>query len=112
MNKGAPTLVYTTFPEIASAKRVGGQLVEAGLAACVNIQGGMTSIYRWEGKLETSEEVVMIIKTSSSCTDEVIKTVEQLHPYDTPAVLAWPATGGSDGYVDWIHEMTANGKPS
>ncbi len=107
MQDNTPTIVYTTFPDFQSAKRVGGELVERHHAACVNILNGMTSVYRWEGKLETGEEVVMIIKTTAARVDEVIAEVEKLHPYDTPAVLSWQATGGSQGYIDWIGEMTS-----
>lgn len=107
MQDNTPTIVYTTFPDFQSAKQVGGELVEQHYAACVNILKGMTSVYRWEGKLETGEEAVMIIKTTATCVDEVIAMVEKLHPYETPAVLSWPATGGSQGYMDWIGEMTA-----
>lgn len=104
-----PIMVYTTFPDFTSAKRVGGELVEKQWAACVNILGGMTSVYRWEGKLETSEEVVMIIKTTAARADGVVAEVEKLHPYDTPAVLSWQATGGSRAFIDWIGEMTGAG---
>ena len=105
-----PVLVYTTFPDISSAKRIGGALVERRLAACVNILPGMLSIYRWEGALETSEEVVMIIKTSSAAAGDVIREVESLHPYETPAVLKIETNGGSRSYLDWIIAMTAPGK--
>lgn len=100
-------LVYTTFPDCTSAKHVGGELVDRGLAACVNILPGMVSIYRWRGARETSEEVVIIIKTRAGRADEVVSEVERLHPYDTPAIVTLAASGGSQGYADWIREMTA-----
>ncbi len=100
-------LVYTTFPDITSAKRVGGELVDRGLAACVNILPEMVSIYKWEGARETSEEVVAIIKTRQAKTAAVVGEVERLHPYDTPAVLTFPASGGSQAYIDWIRKMSS-----
>lgn len=102
-------LVYTTFPDITSAKRIGGELVDRRLAACINILPGMVSIYQWEGARETSEEVVAIIKTQEGRVEEVIAEIERLHPYDTPAVLTFPASGGSSAYIDWIRSMTAGG---
>ena len=101
-----PIFVYTTWPDISSAKRVGGELVAASLAACVNIMPGMISIYRWEGQQETGEEVVMIIKTRAEQVEAVIREVEARHPHETPAVISRPATGGSAGYLDWIAQMT------
>ncbi|MBU2581170.1 MAG: divalent-cation tolerance protein CutA [Alphaproteobacteria bacterium] len=99
-------LVYTTFPDITSAKRIGGELVDRGLVACVNIIPAMVSIYRWEGKLEQSDEVVAIFKTREARTEDVVREIEQFHPYDVPAVLTFKADGGSAGYLSWIREMT------
>lgn len=99
-------LVYTTFPDMTSAKRIGGELVERGLAACVNILPGMVSVYKWEGKQETSEEVVVIFKTREACAEEAVGEIERLHPYDVPAVLAFRVDGGSQDYIAWIREMT------
>lgn len=102
-----PVLVYTTFPDITSAKSIGGELVDRQLAACVNILPGMVSVYRWEGARETSEEVVMIIKTRSALAGDVTREVEARHPYDTPAVLVFETIGGSAPYMDWIAAMTS-----
>ncbi len=110
-SKITPLMVYTTFPDITSAKRVGGELVDMGLVACVNILPGMVSIYSWEGKRETADEVVMIVKTQKTLADSVIREVTQRHPYDTPAVLSWEITGGAQAYIDWIEEMTCSGGP-
>jgi len=105
-------LVYTTFPDMASAKRVGGELVDRRLVACTNILPGMISIYQWEGAREMSEEVVVIFKTREGRVGEVVSEIERLHPYDTPAVLTFPASGGSAGYIAWIHEMSGATPPS
>ncbi len=101
-----PIIVYTTWPDISSAKSVGAELVASSLAACVNILPGMISVYCWQDQLGTGEEVVMIIKTRAEQVEAVIREVEARHPYETPAVISWPATGGSAGYLDWIAQMT------
>ncbi|MCH9806368.1 MAG: divalent-cation tolerance protein CutA [Alphaproteobacteria bacterium] len=101
-----PVIVYTTFPDITSAKNAGSQLIAANLAACVNILPGMVSIYQWDGKQESSEEVVMIVKTRSALAQAVVGEVSQQHPYDTPAVLTWQVTGGAPTYIEWIAQMT------
>lgn len=104
--KDNAVLVYTTFPEMTSAKRIGGQLVDRGLAACVNILPGMVSIYRWEGALETAEEVVVIFKTREVRAEEVVGEIERLHPYDVPAILTFRVEGGAEAYIAWIREIT------
>ena len=103
-----PIIVYTTWPDISSAKRIAGEIVGMRLAACVNITPGMISVYRWQGQQETSEEVVMIIKTRAAQLEAVVSEVEARHPYDTPAIVSWPATGGSAAYADWIAQMTSS----
>ena len=102
-----PVLIYTTFPSTESADAAGGGLVEAGLAACVNIIAGMTSIYRWEGKIARDSEAVMIVKTRDSLAEAVMGKVKELHPYDAPAFLVVPVVGGSAEYIGWLMQETA-----
>lgn len=97
-----PVLVYTTYPSLVEAEQAGRLLVEKGLAACVNILPGMRSIYRWQGKVETADEVVMIVKTKDAQKEAVAAEVKRNHSYDTPAILFLPADGGDAGYVRWI----------
>lgn len=97
-----PVLVYTTYPSIVEAEGAGRLLVEKGLAACVNILPGMRSIYRWQGKIESAEEVVMIVKTKEAQKEAVAAAVKENHAYDTPAILFVSAEGGDRAYVDWI----------
>ena len=82
-----PVLIYSTFPSAEAAEKVGRQLVEQRLAACVNIIAGMTSIYRWEGRIARDTEAVMIIKTRQSLAEPVIAAVKERHPYTNPALL-------------------------
>jgi len=103
-----PVLIYTTFPQIEDAKRVGTVLVEARLAACVNIFPGMVSIFEWKGKREEGNEAAMIIKTRRALVDGVLAEVKRLHPYDVPALLVLPTDGGSAEYCLWIGEQTQN----
>ncbi len=102
-----PILIYTTFGSAADAKRVGRALVESGVAACVNIFPGMISVFEWEGALDEADEVAMLIKTRSGLKQETLEAAEQLHPYDTPALLVLETSGGSDAFADWIAEQTA-----
>ena len=98
--------VYTTYPSLVEAERIGKAVLERRLAACVNILPGMISHYWWEGKIERGEEVVMIIKTRASLAEAVRAAVKELHPYDTPAILVLPIEGGEAGYLDWMMKET------
>lgn len=100
--KDEPVLLYTTFPSVVEAERTGRKLVEAGLAACVNVIPGMRSIYRWEGKLEEAEEAVMIVKSRASHAEKITGTIKAAHAYDNPSVLVLPILGGSQPFIDWI----------
>lgn len=102
-----PVLVYSTFPSVAEAERIGGALVDRGLAACVNILPGMKSIYVWEGKRQDETEAVMIIKTRAELADRVVAEARKLHPYDNPALIVLPVLGGSADFLRWISDQTA-----
>ena len=103
-----PVLIYSTFPSAEEAERVGGALVDRGLAACVNIFPGMTAIYVWEGKRQRETETAMLIKTRVTLAAEVVVEARKLHPYTNPALLVLPVTGGSVDFMRWIAEQTAS----
>ncbi len=103
-----PVLIYSTFPSQAEAERIGGALVDRGLAACVNILPGMTAIYIWEGKRQSDTEAAMIIKTRADLADTVIAEVRKLHPYDNPALVTLAVAGGSADFLRWIEEQAAD----
>lgn len=102
-----PVLIYSTFPTSAEAERIGGALVDRGLAACVNILPVITSIYIWEGKRQHDAEAAMIIKTRAGLADTVIAEARKLHPYANPAFVVLPIDGGSADFLRWIGEQTA-----
>jgi len=98
--------LYSTFPDRQAAEKVGRALVEAKLAACVNILAPSASIFPWEGKLEVSEETAILIKTRRAVAERVIATARPLHPYTLPCFLILPIEGGSADYLDWVREQT------
>jgi periplasmic divalent cation tolerance protein len=106
--RAATVFLYTTFPDEEIAARVGAGLVEARLAACVNILPGMRSIYRWQGQIERADEIVMIVKTMADREKAAIEAIRASHPYEVPAIVTLPAVGGFAPYLDWIAE---NAKP-
>jgi periplasmic divalent cation tolerance protein len=98
--------VYTTFPSLVEAERVGRSLVERRLCACVNILPGMVSYYWWQDAIERGDEVVMIIKTRAALTDAVRIAVKEMHSYTTPAVLVIPIESVDPDYQAWIMRET------
>jgi periplasmic divalent cation tolerance protein len=102
-----PVLIYSTYPSAAEAERIGGALVDRGLAACVNILPGMTSIYVWEGKRQRDTEAAMIVKTRARLASTAVEEARKLHPYANPALLVLPVDGGSEKFLQWIMEQTA-----
>ena len=100
-------VVYCPFPDAASAEAAGRLLVESRLAACVNILPGMRSIYRWQGGIDTAGEVVMIVKSLMRLREPLVAELARLHPYETPAILAWPAPATSAGTLAWLTGETA-----
>lgn len=99
-------LVLTTLPADADAAGFGRTLVEARLAACVNLLAPMESIYRWEGRVERESERQLLIKTSRDRVPALWDRVRELHPYDVPEFLVLPIAGGNDAYLGWVGEST------
>ncbi|MGX1100046.1 divalent-cation tolerance protein CutA [Amorphus sp. MBR-141] len=108
MRDGDLTLVYATFPDIGVAETIGASLVRQNLVACVNILPGMISIYRWEGAIERDAEVSMLAKTRADLVEAVTAAIVAEHPYETPAVVAVPVSGGSGPFLDWIRAETGS----
>ena len=98
--------VYMTAGSIEEAKNIGQKLVEQNLAACVNLLENMISIYKWEDKLEEGQEVVIIAKTRKTLMPKLIETVNSLHSYDCPCIVALPIIGGNHKFLDWLEEET------
>ncbi|HEY2445024.1 MAG TPA: divalent-cation tolerance protein CutA [Rhizomicrobium sp.] len=98
--------LYSTFPDCEAAEKLGRALVERKLAACVNIFPPMTSIYEWEGKLETSMETAILIKTRRELAERAIAAARPLHPYTLPCFLILPISGGNDDYFAWARART------
>jgi len=94
--------VYAVFADPAEAQRIGRQMVEERLAACVNILGPCRSFYRWEGAIESATEVPALFKTTAEMADTLIARVKELHSYSTPALAVWPIERLSVEYADWV----------
>jgi len=100
-------VVFVTCPNRRAAERIGRTLVEEHLAACANILQGLTSIYRWEGKVCRDPEVLVLLKTRRSCFPALARRLRELHPYSVPEIVALPVALGSPAYLAWVAASTA-----
>lgn len=103
--------VFMTAPNREEAGRLAEMLVSKQLAACVQILPGMESVYRWHGKLERQNEVLLIAKTLNSKFAELEKEVRALHSYETPEIVAVPLTAGSSAYLGWLSASVGGDAP-
>ncbi len=96
--------VLTATGSEEEAKAIAAALVERRLAACVQISGPVTSIYRWQGEIENGREWHCLAKTAASRWDAVEATIREHHSYDEPEIVATPIVAGSPGYLRWIDD--------
>ena len=95
-------VVLVTCPSRTVARRLARHVVTDRLAACVNILPGIESLFRWQGKIDTSREALLVIKTTAARVARLTRAVVALHPYDLPEVIALPVTGGHRPYLRWV----------
>lgn len=102
-----PVIVSTTAASKELLESIAKELVEKRYAACCQISGPIESIYRWDGKVESTQEHLCQIKTTSSNVEGVVSTIKDLHTYDLPEIVVTPIIGGSDSYLKWIADSVA-----
>jgi periplasmic divalent cation tolerance protein len=105
-----PIVVLVTCGSEEEALKIANALVEAHLAACVNLVAPIRSIYRWEGKIWDEKEWLLIIKTQKQRLEELEKKVKSLHSYSVPEIISLPIMEGSSAYLNWIKENTESGR--
>ena len=99
---GKPAVVLVTAPDLKTARQLAKAGLKARLIACANLVPGIESHYWWQGKVEQSGEVLLILKTTSRCLERLEKFILTEHPYDTPEFLVLPLSGGNQRYLDWL----------
>ena len=97
-------VVFTTFPDQDTARRIVRTLIEERLIACGNLVPGVESIYRWKGEVETSNEVFAVLKTHQGKYVAMEDRLKELHPYEVPECLALPVSDGLRDYLNWVTE--------
>jgi len=96
--------VYAVFANAEEAERIGRAVVEVRLAACVNILGPVRSIYRWDSKIDSADEVAAIFKTSDEQADALMTRIAGLHSYAVPCVVVWPIDKVLQSYAHWVDD--------
>ncbi|MGC3979670.1 MAG: divalent-cation tolerance protein CutA [Steroidobacteraceae bacterium] len=105
-------ICLTTCPNNEIAAQLATALVEEQLAACVNELPGVRSTYRWQGKVHSDQEVLLVIKTTTARLPTLETRLKALHPYDLPELVAIPVCAGSTAYLDWVRQNTAINRSS
>jgi periplasmic divalent cation tolerance protein len=100
-------LALSTFPDAETARRVARKMVELRLAACGNIIPQIHSVYRWQGKIESGEEALVIFKLSASRYADFETKLRYLHPYDVPEIISCEVKAGLPDYLRWVTQNCA-----
>lgn len=98
----ACVVVLVTCKDYEQAKKISEALLEHRQAACVNIIPEIQSFFRWQGRVDQAQEVLLVIKTQAVLFDAIRKTVKEIHSYQTPEIVAVPLVDGDRDYLDWI----------
>ena len=101
-----PLLVMTNVPDAAMGERIAHALIDARAAACVNILAECRSVYRWQGAMETSNEVPLLIKTTTDAYPRVEQILRECHSFAVPEIIAVPIENGLPAYLDWVATET------
>lgn len=101
-------LVLTNLPDRDSAQRLAQSLIENHAAACVNILSECSSVYRWQGKIESASEVPLLIKTTRAAYPRVEVLIRTQHPYELPEIIAVSVAAGLPAYLQWVVQETSS----
>jgi periplasmic divalent cation tolerance protein len=104
--------VYAIFADADEAERIGRQVIEERLAACINILPPCRSVYRWQGTVEAADEVPAILKTTVALADALIARIAALHSYAVPCIAVWPIDKLHSDYADWVEASLGPASPS
>lgn len=101
-------VVYITCPDADCAQAIASELVTRHAAACVSVLPGVQSTYRWQGRIETATESLLMVKTRAARLDAVRACVNALHPDEVPELIALQVSAGAPAYLDWVVAETAS----
>ena len=104
-NDAQAALVWCPFPDRETARDVARTLLNERLIRCANLIGEVESVFEWQGDVETSTEIGVLLKTRSDLLNAVIVRLGELHPYDTPAILGWNCDAAYPNTLEWLRQM-------
>ncbi|EOA62120.1 cutA1 divalent ion tolerance family protein [Anaplasma phagocytophilum str. CRT53-1] len=99
-------LIYTTMPDHDSARNISELLLREKLISCSNMINGITSMYIWNGDINTSTECIVIMKTTAGLYEDIAKKIKELHPYNTPAIFSIPTHNCDPEFLKWVNSST------
>jgi periplasmic divalent cation tolerance protein len=102
MKDTGKVVIFVTASSEEEAGKIAERLLTSRKAACVNIVPGVSSSFWWQGKLDSAQESLLIIKTRASLLQEVVALVKEVHSYSVPEIIALPIIGGNEDYLNWI----------
>lgn len=102
----ANVVIFITAGTEEEARKIADRLLNHKKAACVNIVPGVSSLFWWQGKLDSAQESLLVVKTKASLLDEIVSLVKEIHSYDIPEIIALPIVGGNQDYLEWISNET------
>ena len=105
-HKISVSIVLCTVPDAKTAQKIAAALVEQRLAACVKLLDNVTSVYRWQGKVEQENECQLLIKTAADKVSQAYALMVSMHPYDEPEWVEVPQVSGSSSYLTWVLDQT------
>lgn len=108
--KNKVIIVFSTCPDETVGRALARAIVDAGLAACVNVVPGITSVYAWQGEISEDTECLLVIKTVEDQLTALTDRLRDLHSYELPEIVAVPVSGGLPAYLDWVAEATRAGQ--
>jgi len=100
-------LIHTSVSSMSEAKILASELMDAHMAACIQITGPGLSMYRWKGKIEQANEYYICIKTTSECSSNVVRWLKQRHPYELPEIIHTECEA-TQAYAHWVHNETTD----
>ncbi len=100
------SLLYSTFPDEKTAETLCAKLLEEKLIACANLMPKGVSLYRWEGAIKRASEVIVFMKTRTTCVDKITQLLKMHHPHVCPCLLALPINKGMPEFLDWVQHST------
>jgi len=95
-------VIFVTTKNSREANKIATKLVEGKLIACANVVKGISSIFRWQGKVDKANETLLILKSKKSCFSKIVKMVKKYHSYDVPEIIALPIIDGCKDYLNWV----------